>query len=109
MEALVLQLIGSILLPSVVAVGGAIGWFNMVSSKHMDDKFKTISDQLKSNDAKVERLERDLLEMQMKLPKEFVMREEFASRLSEGTKKMDYLVEQVDSIKNMLMFGKEKS
>jgi hypothetical protein len=47
--------------------------------------------------------------MQMKLPKEFVMREEFASRLSEGTKKMDYLVEQVDAIKNMLMFGREKS
>ena len=108
MEALVLQLIGSIVLPSVIAVGGAIGWFNMVSSKHMDDKFKTISDQITSNDTKIERVERDLLEMQMKLPKEFVMREEFAARLSEGAKKMDYLVEQVDAIKNMLMFGREK-
>jgi chromosome condensin MukBEF ATPase and DNA-binding subunit MukB len=75
----------------------------------MDDKFRDISSQIASNDTKIERIERDLLEMQMKLPKEFVMREEFASRLSEGTKKMDYLVEQVDAIKNMLMFGREKS
>lgn len=43
--------------------------------------------------------------MQMKLPKEFVMREEFLARMSDGAKKMDYLVEQVDAIKNMLMFG----
>lgn len=109
MEALLLQIIGSVVLPSVIAAGGAIGWFNRVSSKHMDDKFKGISAQIVNNDHKIERVERDLLEMQMKLPKEFVMREEFASRLSEGTKKMDYLVEQVDAIKNMLMFGREKN
>jgi hypothetical protein len=109
MEAVILQFIGSVVLPSVIAAGGAIGWFNRVSSKYMDDKFRDISSQIASNDTKIERIERDLLEMQMKLPKEFVMREEFASRLSEGTKKMDYLVEQVDAIKNMLMFGREKS
>lgn len=105
MEALILQIIGSILLPSLIAAGGAIGWFNRVSSRHMDDKFKDISDQITANDNKIERLERDLLEMQMKLPKEFVMREEFLARMSDGAKKMDYLVEQVDAIKNMLMFG----
>ena len=108
MEALVLQLIGSIVLPSIIAAGGAIGWFNRVSSKHMDDKFKDISNQIATNDVKIERLERDLLEMQMKLPKEFVMREEFIARMSDGAKKMDYLVEQVDAIKNMLMFGQNK-
>jgi len=75
----------------------------------MDDKFKTISDQITANDSKIERVERDLLEMQMKLPKEFVLREEFLARMSDGTKKMDYLVEQVDAIKNMLMFGRERS
>lgn len=109
MEAILLQVIGSIVIPSFIAAGGAIGWFHKFSSKHMDEKFSGISQQIATNDVKIERLERDLLEMQMKLPKEFVMREEFASRLSEGTKKMDYLVEQVDSIKNMLMFGREKS
>jgi hypothetical protein len=108
MEAFILQLIGSIVLPSVIAAGGAIGWFNRVSSKHMDEKFRDISAQITTNDNKIERVERDLLELQRMLPKEFIMREEFASRLSEGTKKMDYLVEQVDSIKNMLMFSKDK-
>lgn len=108
MEALVLQLIGSIVLPSIIAAGGAIGWFSRVSSKHMDDKFTDISNQIATNDVKIERLERDLLEMQMKLPKEFVMREEFIARMSDGAKKMDYLVEQVDAIKNMLMFSQNK-
>jgi hypothetical protein len=108
MEALILQLIGSIVLPSVIAASGAIGWFNRVSSKHMDEKFQDLSAQITANDNKIERVERDLLEMQRMLPKEFIMREEFASRLSEGTKKMDYLVEQVDAIKNMLMFSKDK-
>lgn len=108
MEALILQVIGSIVLPSVIAAGGAIGWFHRFSSKHMDDKFDDISKQIATNDLKIERLERDLLEMQMKLPKEFVLREEFLARMSDGTKKMDYLVEQVDAIKNMLMFGHNK-
>lgn len=108
MEALILQVIGSIVLPSVIAAGGAIGWFHRFSSKHMDDKFDDISKQIATNDLKIERLERDLLEMQMKLPKEFVMREEFLARMSDGAKKMDYLVEQVDAIKNMLMFGHNK-
>lgn len=75
----------------------------------MDDKFDDISKQIAMNDLKIERLERDLLEVQMKLPKEFVMREEFLARMSDGAKKMDYLVEQVDVIKNMLMFGHNKS
>lgn len=108
MEALVLQIVGSIILPSIIAAGGAIGWFHRFSSKHMDDKFDDISKQIATNDLKIERLERDLLEMQMKLPKEFVMREEFLARMSDGAKKMDYLVEQVDAIKNMLMFGHNK-
>ena len=84
MEALVLQLIGSIVLPSIIAAGGAIGWFNRVSSKHMDDKFTDISNQIATNDVKIERLARDLLEMQLKLPKEFVMREEFIARFSQN-------------------------
>lgn len=108
MEALVLQIIGTIVLPSVIAAGGAIGFFHRFSSKHIDDRFDDISKQLSTNDMKIERLERDILEMQMKLPKEFVMREEFLARMSDGAKKMDYLVEQVDAIKNMLMFGREK-
>lgn len=108
MEAIVLQIVGSIILPSVIAAGGAIGWFHRFSSKHMDDKFDDISKQIATNDLKIERLERDLLDMQMKLPKEFVMREEFLARMSDGAKKMDYLVEQVDAIKNMLMFGHNK-
>jgi len=107
-EALVLQIIGTIVLPSVIAAGGAIGFFHRFSSKHIDDRFDDISKQLSTNDMKIERLERDILEMQMKLPKEFVMREEFLARMSDGAKKMDYLVEQVDAIKNMLMFGREK-
>ncbi len=109
MEALILQIVGTVLLPSIIAAGGAIGWFHRFSSKHMDDKFEGISKQIETNDVKIERLERDLLEMQMKLPKEFVMREEFLARMSDGAKKMDYLVEQVDAIKNMLMFGQHKS
>ncbi len=109
MEALVLQIVGTVLLPSIIAAGGAIGWFHKFSSKHMDDKFDDISKQIAMNDLKIERLERDLLEVQMKLPKEFVMREEFLARMSDGAKKMDYLVEQVDVIKNMLMFGHNKS
>ena len=31
------------------------------------------------------------------------MREEFMNRMNDGTKKMEYLVEQVDTIKNLLI------
>lgn len=103
MEALLLQIVGSIILPSIIAAGGAIGWFHKFSSKHMDDKFEDLSKQIENNDLKIERLERDILDLQIKLPKEFVMREEFMNRMNDGTKKMDYLVEQVDVIKNLLM------
>jgi len=103
MEALFLQIVGSIILPSIIAAGGAIGWFHKFSSKHMDDKFEDLSKQIENNDLKIERLERDILDLQIKLPKEFVMREEFMNRMNDGTKKMDYLVEQVDVIKNLLM------
>jgi uncharacterized membrane protein len=103
MEALLLQIVGSIMLPSIIAAGGAIGWFHKFSSKHMDDKFSDLSKQIENNDLKIERLERDILDLQIKLPKEFVMREEFMNRMNDGTKKMDYLVEQVDVIKNLLM------
>lgn len=103
MEALFLQIVGSIILPSIIAAGGAIGWFHRFSSKHMDDKFDDLSKQIENNDLKIERLERDILDLQIKLPKEFVMREEFMNRMNDGTKKMDYLVEQVDVIKNLLM------
>lgn len=105
MEGLTLQIIGSIILPSVIAAGGAIGWFHRFSSGHMDKKFDALTTQISSSEAKIERLERDIYEMQMKLPKDFVMREEFVSRLNDGARKMDYLVEQVDVIKNMLMSG----
>jgi bacterioferritin (cytochrome b1) len=69
----------------------------------MDDKFGDLSKQIENNDLKIERLERDILDLQIKLPKEFVMREEFMNRMNDGTKKMDYLVEQVDAIKNLLI------
>jgi uncharacterized membrane protein len=103
MEALLLQILGSIILPSIIAAGGAIGWFHKFSSKHMDDKFEDLAKQIDNNDAKIERLERDILDLQIKLPKEFVMREEFMSRMNDGAKKMDYLVEQVDTIKGLLI------
>jgi len=109
MEALFLQILGTIVLPSVIAAGGAIGWFHRFSSKHMDDKFDDISKQIATNDSKIERLERDILQMQIQFPKDFVMRDEFIARMTDGAKKMDYLVEQVDAIKNMLMFAHNKS
>lgn len=103
METIVLQIIGSIVLPSVIAAGGAIGWFNRMSSKYMDEKFRTISEHIRSSDNRIERVERDLLEMQARLPKEFVMREEFISRMQDASKKMDYMVEQMDKIRSILL------
>jgi hypothetical protein len=61
------------------------------------------------NEKDIEKVERELRELEIKLPKEFVLREEFVARMSDGTKKMDYLVEQVDAIKNMLMYNREKA
>ena len=104
-----LEVVGMVVIPSLTATMLAIGWFHDRSSKHMDRKFAEVSKLISTNEAKVEKIEGDLLQLQMRLPKEFIMREEFLARMSDGAKKVDYLVEQVDAIKNMLMFGRERS
>lgn len=93
----------------VVAIGGAAGWVSNKNARHIDGRFDEILQHVNGNEQSIELVERDLREMQLRLPKEFVMREEFISRMNDGAKKMDYLVEQVDAIKSMLMYGREKA
>lgn len=104
-----IEMISGIVVPIVIAIFGAAGWASDKSSKHIDRRFTQIAEMVERNEKDIEKVEKELRELEIKLPKEFVLREEFVARMSDGTKKMDYLVEQVDSIKNMLMFGREKA
>lgn len=103
------EMISGIVVPVIIAIFGAAGWASDRNSKHIDRRFTEIAEMVMRNEKDLEKIERELRELEIKLPKEFVLREEFIARMSDGAKKMDYLVEQVDSIKNMLMFGREKN
>lgn len=104
-----IEMISGIVVPVVIAIFGAAGWASDRSSKHIDRRFTQIAEMVERNEKDIEKVENELRELEMKLPKEFVLREEFIARMSDGAKKMDYLVEQVDSIKSMLMYGREKA
>lgn len=104
-----IELISGIVVPVVISIFGAAGWASERSSKHIDRRFAQIAEMVDRNEKDIEKVERELRELEISLPKEFVLREEFVARMSDGAKKMDYLVEQVDAIKSMLMFGREKS
>jgi hypothetical protein len=104
----VVEMISGIVIPVCIAIFGAAGWASDRSSKHIDRRFSEIVELVSKNEDQIERIERELRNLEVNLPQKFVMREEFLHRMSDGAKKMDYLVEQVDAIKNMLMFGQNK-
>ena len=104
-----IETISGIVVPVVIAIFGAAGCASDRSSKHIDRRFTQIAEMVERNEKDIEKVEKELRELEVKLPKEFVLREEFVARMSDGAKKMDYLVEQVDSIKSMLMYGREKA
>lgn len=104
-----IELIGGIVVPVVIAVFGAAGWASERNRTHINSRFQAIAEMVGKNEKQIEKVEKELRNLEISLPKEFVLREEFVARMTDGTKKMDYLVEQVDSIKNMLMFNREKS
>ena len=103
------EMISGIVVPVVIAIFGAAGWASDRNSKHIDRRFGQIAEMVDRNEKDIEKVEKELRELEVKLPKEFVLREEFVARMSDGAKKMDYLVEQVDAIKSMLMYGREKA
>ncbi len=103
-----IEMISGIVVPVCIAIFGAAGWASDRSAKHLDKRFTEIAEMVARNEHDIERVEKELRDLEIKLPKEFVLREEFVARMSDGAKKMDYLVEQVDSIKSMLMYGREK-
>lgn len=104
-----IELISGIVVPVVISIFGAAGWASERSSKHIDRRFAQIAEMVERNEKDIEKVESELRDLELKIPREFVLREEFLARMSDGTKKMDYLVEQVDAIKNMLMYNREKS
>lgn len=104
-----IEMISGIVVPVVLAIFGAAGWASERNGKLIDRRFNQIAEMVDRNEKDIEKVERDLKALEVNLPKEFVLREEFVARMSDGAKKMDYLVEQVDSIKNMLMYNKERS
>lgn len=99
-----IELISGIVVPVVISIFGAAGWASERSSKHIDRRFAQIAEMVERNEKDIEKVESELRDLELKIPREFVLREEFLARMSDGTKKMDYLVEQVDAIKNMLMY-----
>jgi len=103
------ELVSGIVVPVVIAIFGAAGWAQDRSSKHIDRRFTEIAEMVAKNETEIEKVEKELRNLELKIPREFVLREEFLARMSDGAKKMDYLVEQVDSIKTMLMYGREKT
>jgi len=102
------EMISGIVVPVVIAIFGAAGWAANRNASHIDRRFTEVAELVHKNEGSLDMLERELRELEVNLPKQFVMREEFIARMNDGSKKMDYLVEQVDAIKNMLMFGREK-
>ena len=103
-----IEMISGIVIPVVISIFGAAGWAADRNGKHIDRRFSEIVELVAKNEGHIEKIERELRDLEINLPQKFVMREEFLHRMSDGAKKMDYLVEQVDAIKNMLMFGREK-
>ena len=99
-----IELISGIVIPVVISIFGAAGWASERSSRHIDRRFAQIAEMVERNEKDIEKVERELRDLELKIPREFVLREEFLARMSDGAKKMDYLVEQVDAIKNMLMY-----
>ena len=99
-----IELISGIVIPVVISIFGAAGWASERSSKHIDRRFAQIAEMVERNEKDIEKVESELRDLELKIPREFVLREEFLARMSDGAKKMDYLVEQVDAIKNMLMY-----
>lgn len=99
-----IELISGIVVPVVISIFGAAGWASERSSKHIDRRFAQIAEMVERNEKDIEKVESELRDLELKIPREFVLREEFLARMSDGAKKMDYLVEQVDAIKNMLMY-----
>ena len=99
-----IELISGIVVPVVISIFGAAGWASERSSRHIDRRFAQIAEMVERNEKDIEKVERELRDLELKIPREFVLREEFLARMSDGAKKMDYLVEQVDAIKNMLMY-----
>ena len=99
-----IEMISGIVVPVVIAIFGAAGWASERSGKHIDRRFNQIAEMVDRNEKDIEKVESELRNLELKIPREFVLREEFLARMSDGAKKMDYLVEQVDAIKNMLMY-----
>ena len=99
-----IELISGIVIPVVISIFGAAGWASDRSIRNIDRRFAQIAEMVERNEKDIEKVERELRDLELKIPREFVLREEFLARMSDGAKKMDYLVEQVDAIKNMLMY-----
>jgi hypothetical protein len=101
-----LEIIGGILVPTLATIIGVVTWSSDRSSRHLDKRFSELASMARQSENVAEKTQMDLKELELRITREYITRNEFESRMSESSKKMDYLVEQVDSIKTILCKSK---
>lgn len=98
-----LEIIAGVVIPVSVAVFGAVSWTSDRNAKHLDRRFTELTLLAKESSLSTEKLQLELKQLEIRLPRDYITRYEFDARLGETSKKVDYLVEQIDSIKNLLL------
>jgi septal ring factor EnvC (AmiA/AmiB activator) len=98
-----IEILAGVVVPTVIAVFGAVTWTSDRNAKHIDRRFSELTLLAKESSLSTEKLQVELKQLELRLPREYITRFEFDARLNETSKKVDYLVEQIDSIKNILL------
>jgi predicted ATPase len=98
-----IEILAGVVVPTVIAVFGAVTWTSDRNAKHIDRRFSELTLLAKESSLSTEKLQVELKQLELRLPREYITRFEFDARLNETSKKVDYLVEQIDSIKTILL------
>lgn len=98
-----MEILAGIVIPTILGVFGIVTWTSDRSAKHLDRRFTELASYAKESNLSAEKLQMELKQLELRLPREYITRYEFDARLGETSKKVDYLVEQIDSIKNLLL------
>jgi len=98
-----IEILAGVVVPTVIAVFGAVTWTSDRNAKHIDRRFSELTLLAKESSLSTEKLQLELKQLELRLPREYITRFEFDARLNETSKKVDYLVEQIDSIKTILL------
>lgn len=98
-----MEILAGVVIPTIIGVFGIVTWNYDRSAKHLDRRFSELASLAKESSLSAEKLQIELKQLELRLPREYITRYEFDARLGETSKNVDYLVEQIDAIKNLLL------